>query len=138
MDEVYDGVYICNRQQACEASKTNIDTVITVCQDGISETVPGKYYHFELRDGSHDRERFKEAVEATLKHIEKGDTIIVHCHEGISRSPSVVIAALSIHLKKDVREVTSMIQDKRPVISPAPELWDSIKDVGVEEIPYTN
>lgn len=138
MDEVYEKVYISNRRKACETDKSDIDMVITVCQDGIEENVSCKYYHFLLEDGNHDKKRFEKAVEKTLQGIEENKTILVHCHEGISRSPSVVATALSLYLDIGVREALSKIKERREMVSPAPQLVDSAMDIGNKEIPFNN
>jgi protein-tyrosine phosphatase len=129
MDEVYDGVYISSIDYIRENS-VNVDSIITVCQDGVEEDVSCNYSKYSLKDGRHDPDKFKDAVDELLEKIENEEEVLVHCHRGMSRSPSIVITALSIHTGKDVNSVKSMVKDKRPFIMPARELWESVRRYG--------
>lgn len=132
MDEVYENIFISDIEAAREV--TDVDVIITVCQDSIEENVSCEYYHFELRDGEHNKETFERAVEKLLEKMDEGKTILVHCHRGISRSPSIVATALSIKLDESIYESLSRVKDKRSLATPAPQLWDTMKELG--NVPY--
>ncbi|TPP58912.1 Dual specificity protein phosphatase 10 [Fasciola gigantica] len=47
-----------------------------------------------------------------------GDSVLVHCQAGISRSPALVIAYLMAHSGLSLRDAYRWVKSKRSVISP--------------------
>lgn len=125
MDEVYDGVYISDIADARTAPKDMVDVVVTVCQDSIEDNVGCEYHHFNMADGphcgyggDHSYELFREAARTILDAITNGDSVLVHCHMGQSRSASTTIAALGVWLEQNYYEVESLVEESRPQIHP--------------------
>mmetsp|Transcript_59719 Transcript_59719/g.82925 ORF Transcript_59719/g.82925 Transcript_59719/m.82925 type:complete len:86 (-) Transcript_59719:134-391(-) len=69
-------------------------THVLVCGNHLQKKHPGNitYHQLPLNDIPSQTlmPYFKEAIE----FIDKGETVLVHCHAGISRSSSMVIAYL--------------------------------------------
>lgn len=103
MDEITDQIWISDIQGVRQGNTQRFDSVIGVCQDDCGANVGGEYYHFNMADGVQEGHvpgnnsyvLFEEAVERLVERVQDGDTVLVHCHAGRSRSASVIISALA-------------------------------------------
>lgn len=126
MDRVYDQLYISDIVSVREQSiPDDVDAVINVCQDDTSDNVGVEYCHFSLSDGETDMyggddtyEGFEEAALEILNRLRDGQTLLVHCHMGHSRSVATSIAAVAVYDGKATYEVYSQFKDERPGIHP--------------------
>lgn len=48
---------------------------------------------FVITDGEHDYSKFESAVDAVINYLDGGNTVLVNCQAGISRSVSACISA---------------------------------------------
>lgn len=88
MQQVIENLWIGNWQ---EASKV-LDFHIVTCASDSPFTGHKK---FDLVDGpGNDLSLVKEAVNYTSEVYKSGDTVLVHCHSGRSRSALIVVGAL--------------------------------------------
>lgn len=105
------------------------DSVITVCQDSIEDHIPENvdYHFFNMADGPdsgdgyggrYDYTIFEESAETLLDKLKNGESVMIHCHMGQSRSVAVSIAALAVHTNESYHEVYTIIEDDRPQIHP--------------------
>lgn len=69
-------------------------------------------------DGKMIDDCFTQAFDFIKEAIDAGGKILVHCHMGISRSATIVIAYLMKTQKKTYREVIKFVQEKRPIVDP--------------------
>jgi len=102
----YDGsgeLHVTAIGEAQTMDKTDFDRVITVCQDSIEDNVSSEqeYSHYNMADGpacgyggDHSYEMFEEAADELYEALSSGETVLIHCHAGESRSVSVATAAL--------------------------------------------
>lgn len=125
----YDGpgeLHITNITQAFQMEKTIFDRVITVCQDSIEDNVSSEttYSHYCMSDGrpeveeqyggSCEYELFEEATEELYSALTEEETVLIHCHQGTSRSVSVATAALGRLLEEPRSEALGLIHYYRP------------------------
>jgi len=127
IDQVGQQLWIANITAARTHGMDGFDAVVTVCQDSIEDHIPDdvEYHFFEMADGPHcgyggrhDYEYFEHAARTILLHLEAGDTVLVHCHQGVSRSASTSIAALASHEDVGYHEMYGRVKDNRPQIGP--------------------
>jgi protein-tyrosine phosphatase len=87
------------------------------------------YCRFPLVDGDENSEELlKLAIESTASLIRCGIRTVVTCSAGMSRSPAIAAAALSLNLKRSPDECLLEIASKYPHdVSPA--LWQSVKEI---------
>lgn len=102
----YDGsgeLHITNITEAIQEPTGQFDRVITVCQDSIEDNVSDEqtYSYYCMSDGptnayggDHSYETFAEAANELEMALAAGETVLIHCHAGQSRSVSVATAAL--------------------------------------------
>lgn len=65
-----------------------------------------------------DRERFGTAVEAVCSALESGDSVLVHCSRGASRSPSVAAAAHAIVRGSSIEQAFTQVAKHRDACDP--------------------
>jgi predicted protein tyrosine phosphatase len=105
----YDGsgeLHIRSIRGAIEEQTSHLDRVISVCQDSIEDNVSDEqvYSHYNMSDGRSEVEEqyggsceyrlFHEAADELYEALDDGESVLIHCHQGISRSVSVATAAI--------------------------------------------
>lgn len=125
MDEISDDLWISGIQKVREESTGQFDRVISVCQDEVSDNVGCNYNHFNMADGPAcgyggdcSYELFHEAALMALASLTYGETVLVHCHVGKSRSVSVSIAALAVYNHWTYEKAYNVVEEGRPQMHP--------------------
>ena len=98
------------------------DRVVTVCQDDVVDNVGCAYEYYNLSDGEttgyggeFSYTLFEQAAGSVLDNLERGEKMLIHCHEGVSRSVSVASAAIAVHEDSRFEEA---LEDCRTDIEP--------------------
>lgn len=127
----YGKLFIGNSSDArnLDAIKANnISAILNVAEDlNINIQYPDgvRLYRVGMSDGMNNpRDLFYAAVLTLRGLLEKGYTVLVHCHQGRSRSPSVVAAMLAIEEGKTFSEKLSEIKKARSLVNPEPGMID--------------
>lgn len=116
-------LYITGISEAAECEKSYIDRVITVCQDSIEDNVSPsiEYSYYCMSDGPDNvyggdssYEMFSEAADELYNALSTGESVLIHCHHGTSRSVSVACAALGRLLGIPRSEALDIIHHYRP------------------------
>lgn len=125
----YDGggeLHITNIEEAHQTNKDAFDRIITVCQESIEDNVPDEmaYSWYDMSDGnpvvegkyggSCEYELFADAADELYTALDNDETVLIHCHQGTSRSVSVASAALGRLLEMPRSEALSLIHYYRP------------------------
>ena len=116
MDKINDYLWISDLLKDEEYDKLPeaVDRVVNV--SGYSGDNADLWY--PLKDGENQQIRFDAAVKNTLDYIEEGDTVLIHCAAGVSRSVGVGMAVLKELEGLTLIEARDMIQDIRPIANP--------------------
>jgi protein-tyrosine phosphatase len=76
-----------------------------------------------LIDGHGNEEWELETAANTLKNlVGHGGIVLIHCHAGVSRSPTILALYLARELNKSFDEVVDFIAQVRSIVNPHPEL----------------
>lgn len=125
----YDGpgeLHVTDINRAHTMDKSAFDRVITVCQDSIEENISAEqeYTHYDMSDGRQEAEEqyggsceyelFETAAEELYQALSDDECVLIHCHQGTSRSVSVAAAALGRLLEEPRSEVLGLIHYYRP------------------------
>jgi hypothetical protein len=92
---------------------------------------------FVIPDGPHDYSRFEAAVDYVVRSIERGDTVLVHCQAGVSRSAAVATTALVSVSEDSLREAFDRVRAVRANVNPHPELQRSMERYTGGSFSYT-
>lgn len=137
MDQITDNIWISDIQSVRQESMSDkgIDAVITVCQDDVRDNIGCPYYYFNMADGEIDfyggscgYTIFKNAADQLYNLITSGETVLIHCHMGQSRSPSVAIAAIGKAENMSYEDAERFVANKRPMIEPNEHLEKLAKE----------
>lgn len=70
-------------------------------------------------------EQLRRGVDFIVEHINAGESVLVMCGAGISRSSTFVLAYM-LERGHDLREAYAALREKHPAAQPHPELWRSL------------
>jgi hypothetical protein len=130
VDEIIKGrLYLGNYDQAKikeDLKNLNI-THVLACGAGLECHFPNDfiYLQFDLEDI--EEEDIKRYFPTAIEFIEKGHCVFVHCHAGISRSASIVIAYLMTKFKYNFEEAYNFLKLKRPCVFPHSKFRQDLK-----------
>jgi len=126
----YDGsgeLFISGIVSVREDSTSHLDRIITVCQDSVEDNVSDEqeYDFYCMADGPHNAyggdssyEMFEEAADTLYEALKSGESVLIHCHMGQSRSVSVAVAALGRLLNIPRHEAFKTVKYYRPQAHP--------------------
>lgn len=116
MDKIRDYLYVGDYDDGTlEEMPEKIDFVVSLMGGGFQ---PQTDLWYPLKDGGNSEDRFNGAVENVLQAIERGDTVLVHCAMGQSRSPAVVATALAEKEDMSFEEALKEVEEVRPIANP--------------------
>jgi len=132
MTAITEHIHITDIDTVKEGSTIDFDRIISVCQENVADTITNtcEYTQINLADGKTDRyeggtcsyELFAEAAGTLEQAIENDEMTLIHCHAGISRSPSVTAAALASQNNTSFEKALNTIRSERPIVNPAETL----------------
>ena len=123
--EIFNWLYLGTFSNACdikELRRLKVNYVLNVANECINKKLPKdiKELHLKIKD-SDDFELynyFDEANEFINKCKEEGNSLLVHCKLGISRSASFIIAYLIKFNKMSAKEAFEFVKEKRNQVKP--------------------
>lgn len=100
----------------------NVQSVLTIAREcNISLPVPVRaHLQLDTLDVANDEfvDHIERAVAFLVAAHAVNDVTFVHCHAGISRSPTVVVAYLIVHEGWALEQALAYLQSIRPCVSP--------------------
>ena len=89
------------------------------------------YYRYPIVDNDKDEilEILLDAVDTIHYHLSKGDTVLVHCYMGASRSASVIIYYLMRYYNKKLDNALNIVIKKRPVVNLTHTFYRNLKEL---------
>lgn len=132
MNKVRPKLYLGNASDARNADTlraVGVDIVLNVAIDLNPVEVPGiTYANHGLIDGpGNTTEAFESAVLFLNSVVSEGKTVLVHCHVGMSRSPTVVAKHLSMKESREFDDCVEELKSIRPIVNPDINLIDLAK-----------
>jgi len=127
MDEVAPRLYVGTDDDAADAAalrERGVTTVVSLTHRTPEPTPDGvAVVEAPMLDGPrNDRGAFAEAVSAVRTALDDGETVLVHCAAGASRSPAVAAAALALHEDRSLEDAFEQVAARRDAADPHPAL----------------
>ena len=124
MNQITDQIWLGNHLDAADKKKLGHHKIYHVLnlarslppalnwEDGVN------HFHCGMRDNSNHRAFYVAAMHILEGILSSGGSVLVHCWQGISRSPFIV----ACHLVKtgkfnSLREAEVWLKDKRPIVN---------------------
>ena len=128
MDRITTDLFVGSIESATDSDRLEAAAITPVCKlthdpptDGYPESV--SVVDSPMMDGPrNDPATFQEAVEEVVAASNTGETVLVHCSRGSSRSPAVAAAALAVRRGWSVETALAEIRKSRPEADPHPAL----------------
>jgi protein-tyrosine phosphatase len=139
MSHIYGNIYMCGSEYTNEdLHKYNISYLINVTKDTpmcISPLITN-YHQFPIDDVPYVNilPYVNQAVCIIDAARRDGRNILVHCHMGISRSASVVIGYLMLHLNCDYTTAYEMVRQKRSCIAPNGGFREQLRSLDMYDV----
>lgn len=103
--------------------RTDIKHILN-CAHECSPLFPDEFQYYSINLYDNSTQDLTEAFDFGVKLLEeiskKGENILIHCVQGLSRSASIVIAYLMIHHKMTLIEAYTLVKMRRPLVKPNP------------------
>lgn len=126
MDEVSPGLFVgtvADAEDGPRLRENGVDRVVSLTHSDPQTETPVTVSNCAMMDGPrNERETFREAVEHVLAALEGGETVLVHCNRGASRSPSVAAAATALHGEIGIEDAFELVGERRAAVDPHPAL----------------
>lgn len=126
MDKVGNQIWLADISTVMTEDVGHFDLVLTVCEDNIEDLVSCDYGHFELPSASSclagdppSYDDFAKAVDRLYRALSDGQTVLVHCHSGTSRSVAVGTAGLARYEHRDFESALESVEEARPSADPS-------------------
>ena len=132
-NEILPGVWLGNSYNARnwqDLERLGIRSVLNVAWDLDYKVSPNVFpVKVGLFDGPGNRYAAFSLAVKTLEELIKMGSVMIHCHEGVSRSPTVLATwMIKNGHAKDFDEAFNFIAAKRPQINPKKVLMELAKD----------
>lgn len=130
MEKITAQIFIGGREDAGEAERllsTGITAVLTLIHGDPPAPYPDaiEVADHPLVDGpQNDFKNFRRAVDSLVDLLSRGETVLVHCSAGSSRSGAVGAAGLARQDGVDVDTALARIQSEKPDVEPHPALLE--------------
>lgn len=130
VSKISDSLWVGDYHDACELplGDYGITHVITMCLQGVEDNIGCTYSHYPIPDGGPDFDidehypPFRNAVNETIQAIRDGETVLVHCRSGQSRSVAVCASVVAVLDDVSLDEARWEVRQKRRIANMSDEL----------------
>lgn len=133
MNRISKYIYLGNSYDARTKSileESNITAILNVAGDLFQSDMGKVYSHMGLTDGpGNDKIDMLAAIDKLGELLDAGHTVLVHCHMGVSRSPTIVAAYIARNDKISLDTALDYIKRCRPIVDPHHALTDLAKEI---------
>lgn len=118
---VVPGLFLGNKQAACDRELLRSKGVVAVCAVGARQVFNDDlvYFHVSIEDDGCQTmlPHFSPACKFIHKQRMRG-AVLVHCKGGISRSPTMIVAYLMMYERLSISEASEVCSLARPAARP--------------------
>lgn len=132
MNEITPQLHITDEQTVRDLpdNTSEFDEIVTVGYSRHRDSPPtasdtGDEFYFP--DGNHEYADFKRASDYVIEQLENGETVLVHCQAGVSRSAGICSVALTETTELTLDEALEKVTESRPMVNPAEEIRNSMQ-----------
>lgn len=130
MTKIWERLYIGSLKDAAQLTRSNprrITTVISLCREKVVQRAPRVIYmHIPIADAAPiSVQRFEDILYAIAIGVRRGN-VLVHCREGVNRSPILMAAWMDRCGYAEIDEALSEIEKLRD-IAPSRALLTSVR-----------
>jgi len=124
MDEVADELFVGTVNDAGATERLHERSITTIVSEIRGETASGypadvTVVGIPMLDGpQNDLEQFTQAVKHVLSERDSGDSVLVHCSVGASRSPTVAATVLALAAEIGLEAAFDQISTRRRAVDP--------------------
>lgn len=139
VDEIVERIYIGNFEAANSLRLMKDYGFTHVLVAAVELPTPFAKTFTYMKVDVHDvlTENFRPHFDTCLEFIEealkvKSNLILVHCKQGVSRSPTIVLAYLMKYRKLSLARAIKLVSFRRPEINPNPTFMKQLEDFDIE------
>ena len=107
-------------------------THIICCARGIKNFFPDKFKYLNLdildNEKSDIKQHFDESYKFIDEAIKNNGNVLIHCHAGISRSSTILIAYIMKSQKMSLDKVLELLKSKRDKVNPNAGFIEQLKE----------
>ena len=107
-------------------------THIVCCARGIKNFFPDKFKYLNLdildNEKSDIKQHFDESYKFIDEAIKNNGNVLIHCHAGISRSSTILIAYIMKSQKMSLDKVLELLKSKRDKVNPNAGFIEQLKE----------
>jgi len=108
MDRVADRLFVGTAADAASLDDNGVTAMVSLIHDAPTADLGGTVVSVPLVDGPQcDSAAFGRAIDETRDLLAAGETVLVHCAAGASRSPSVAATALALRSGRGLKPPSS-------------------------------
>lgn len=133
MNRISDRIYLGDSYDARTRDildESKITAILNVAGDLLQDSLGRTYVHAPLIDGpGNENHHMASAISELARLYKEGHTILIHCHMGVSRSPTVLAAFIAINDQIDFGTALDYIKKVRPIVHPHISLMKMAKEI---------
>lgn len=97
-------------------TQNNIKTIINVAEECVNDIdINVKFYKFNIYDDFVDIHQYFDEIISIINEGFTHGGVLVHCHAGLSRSATIVIAFLIKEMRMSLHSAYNFVSNKRPI-----------------------